>query len=125
MITIAAIRRASGEMPSARTRAVSDSVKAVKLATKPASTPSGRALPPPTLPDSTMGRTGRMHGESTVTSPDRKAKARSTAMDRSSRRPAQTFTVFFTMSWTPPPFQAASLVPLESICTKVCWEVTP
>ena len=114
MSTTAAMRSASGEMPTACTIAVRARVKTVKLATNPATTPNGRALPPPTLPDSTIGSTGRMQGESIVITPETKAKARSTAMDRSSAAPRLHRR---TIPSTPPPFQIASLVPFASIRT--------
>ena len=76
----ATARSASAGMASACTIADSASVKAVKLAAKPASTPSGRARPPPTPPERTIGRTGRMQGERMVTIPETKAKASRTAM---------------------------------------------
>ena len=56
-----------------------NSVKTLKLTTKPAMTPNGRPFPP-TLPESTIGSTGRMHGDRIVTIPERKAKGSRTIM---------------------------------------------
>ena len=50
------------------------SVKKVKLSTNPVTTPTGLAIPtltPPMPEDRTIGRMGRMHGESIVTTPAR------------------------------------------------------
>ena len=52
----------------------------MKLATKPAITPNGRAFPPATPPESTTGSTGRMHGERIVITPERNANPRRTIM---------------------------------------------
>jgi hypothetical protein len=68
--------RASGGMPRDWTMAVRARVKRVKLATKPVTTPRGLDLPPAAPPERTMGRTGRMQGESIVITPERKAKPR-------------------------------------------------
>src|SRR5271157_3340077 len=78
--TTATIRRASTGMPRACTIAERARVKAVKLTTNPARTPKGRALPPPTPPERTIGRTGRMQGERIVMTPERKANPRRTIM---------------------------------------------
>src|SRR5271157_1530549 len=78
--TTATIRSASTGIPRACTIADRARVQAVKLTTKPARTPKGRALPPPTPPERTIGRTGRMHGERIVMTPERKANARRTIM---------------------------------------------
>ncbi len=51
-----------------------NNVKKVKLVINPVTTPSGRFLPPVSVPDNTMGRIGSMQGESMVTIPPRKAK---------------------------------------------------
>ena len=120
MSTTATMRSASTGMPSACTIAESASVKAVKLTTNPASTPNGRALPPPTPPDRTIGSTGRMQGERIVITPDRNANARRTSICGAYIR----FTRARIPS-TPPLFQAVSFVPLASICTKVSCTVTP
>lgn len=61
-----------GEMPIALTKEVKNRVKRVKLKTNPTTTPIGRLLPPPIEPDKTIGKTGRMQGESIVTIPAKK-----------------------------------------------------
>jgi hypothetical protein len=45
-----------------------------KLMIRPATTPNGRRLPPVSVDESTIGRTGKMQGDSTVTRPDRSEK---------------------------------------------------
>ncbi len=80
MKATATMRSASGDMPIAWTIAERVRVNTVKLTTNPASTPKGRAFPPPRLPDRTIGRTGRMQGERMVMIPDTKAKASRTAI---------------------------------------------
>ena len=111
--TTATTRSASAGMPSARTIAARVSVKTVKLTTKPASTPKGRAFPPPMLPESTMGSTGRMHGERIVITPETKANASSTSM---SFLPYER-TMWLRMPSTPspPPVQIAFCIPAASI----------
>ena len=55
-------------------------VKNEKLIIKPEITPNGRTLPPVTEEDSTMGKTGKMHGERTVTNLDKAANANKIAI---------------------------------------------
>ena len=67
----------SAGMPLTRTIVERKSVKKVKLTTKPVITPNGRAFPvcaPPMVDERIIGRSGRMHGESTVTIPAKKAR---------------------------------------------------
>ena len=64
----------SAGIPDRRTMLDKKSVKKVKLSTNPVTTPTGLAIPaltPPMPEDRTMGRMGRMHGESIVTTPAR------------------------------------------------------
>ena len=68
------IRNVSEGIPVSRTIVDKKSVKKVKLATNPTTIPTGRALPPTTELDKTIGRTGSMQGERIVTIPAIKAK---------------------------------------------------
>ena len=61
-------------MPSAFARVNENIAKKVKLKIKPVITPSGLFFPPLIAPDKTIGKMGRMHGESIVTSPAINAK---------------------------------------------------
>ena len=70
---IAMLRRRSSGSPRADRSAVAASVKAVKLATSPATIAKGRRGPPEALPAKTIGRTGRTHGLIAVTMPATKA----------------------------------------------------
>ncbi len=69
MTTTEKVRRASADSPVAETIVDKNSVKNVKLAIKPVTIPSGRFVPSPTDPDSTIGKTGRIHGDKIVTTP--------------------------------------------------------
>ena len=73
MMTTDTVRSASAEIPVALTIAERNSVKKVKLAINPTTTPHGRFLPPVIDEDSTMGRIGKMQGERMVTMPARNA----------------------------------------------------
>src|SRR5262249_40419646 len=66
---IAMLRRRSCGRPSAERIAEAVSVKSVKLATSPAMIAYGRRLPPAAPPASTIGSTGRTHGETAVITP--------------------------------------------------------
>ena len=61
--------RSSGERPVALTIADKKSVKRVKLRTKPITMPIGLRCPPFKEPERTMGRIGKIQGESMVTKP--------------------------------------------------------
>jgi hypothetical protein len=61
-------------MPSKETIWEIAKVNIEKLMIRPETTPSGRRLPPVNVDESTIGRTGRIHGDSTVTRPDRSEK---------------------------------------------------
>lgn len=64
-------------MPDAATMIDRKSVKKVKLATNPITTPNGRLFPElSTDEERIIGRTGKIHGERIVTTPARKEKAR-------------------------------------------------
>lgn len=67
-------RRLSDDMPTALTRVERKSVKKVKLAINPVTTPKGLLFPLSIPPDRTMGNTGNMQGERMVTNPAMKAK---------------------------------------------------
>jgi hypothetical protein len=56
----------------------------VKVTTKPVTTPNGRARSPPTLVESTIGSTGRMHGDRIVITPDKKANTSNIAISSTS-----------------------------------------
>ena len=63
-------RKIAGGKPVMRTIAVRNSVKNVKLPMNPMITPSGFIFPEVSaVVESTIGRTGNMHGESMVTIP--------------------------------------------------------
>jgi hypothetical protein len=62
-------RRAPVDIPRAFARVNEKTAKKVKLRIKPVTTPRGRHFPFDSEPDRTMGRIGRMHGDSIVTSP--------------------------------------------------------
>ena len=66
--------RWSADNPVALTIADRNRVKKVKPKTKPVIIPKGFLFPPPTVPDKTTGKMGRMHGERMVTTPPKKAK---------------------------------------------------
>jgi hypothetical protein len=78
-ITITDIfRRISEDIPLAFTIVERKSVKKVKLAINPVTTPMGRDLPesfPPMVEDKTIGRIGKIQGERIVTTPAKNAKA--------------------------------------------------
>jgi hypothetical protein len=59
-------------------------VKIVKVTTNPVSIPNGRIRPCPTLPESTIGSTGRIHGDRIVITPDTKANASRITMSSAS-----------------------------------------
>ena len=71
------VRRTEEDMPLILTIVERKSVKKEKLAIKPNTTPTGRERPvffPPMVEDKTIGRTGKIHGESIVTIPAKNAK---------------------------------------------------
>ncbi len=80
IITTEIFRKISAEIPVARTIADKNSVKSVKLRTKPVTMPIGLLCPPFIDPDNTTGSIGRMHGESIVTKPAIKEKNTSKIM---------------------------------------------
>ena len=59
----------SGGIPIARTIVVKKRVNKVKLRAKPITTPNGLRFPPPIELLNTTGKTGRIQGESIVTTP--------------------------------------------------------
>ncbi len=67
------LRKVSGDTPVALTIDERKSVKSVKLKMNPITIPTGRLCPPDREPERTIGRTGSMQGERTVTSPAKKA----------------------------------------------------
>ena len=67
-------RRLSEGSPVAFTIEDKKSVKKVKLRINPVIMPRGFFLSPSIVPERTIGKTGRIHGERTVTIPARKAK---------------------------------------------------
>lgn len=69
----AAIRRVLVGIPVSLTSVARKRVKNVKLKRKPMMMPSGRFLLPPTAPESTIGRIGKIHGERIVTIPAKNA----------------------------------------------------
>jgi hypothetical protein len=78
MKTTDRIRSRSALTPKADTSVDRKSVKKVKLTMKPVTIPSGFDFPvstPPTVEDSIIGNIGKIHGESIVTTPARKANA--------------------------------------------------
>ena len=73
-------RSVSAGMPLRRTMVERKRVKKVKLSTNPKTTPRGRDFPvftPPILDVRIIGRIGKIHGESTVTTPAKNANAMS------------------------------------------------
>ena len=68
------VRNASDDIPVAFTIVERKRVKSVKLKTNPTTMPIGRLCPPDNEPERTMGSTGKIQGERTVTSPPKKAK---------------------------------------------------
>jgi hypothetical protein len=71
--TTAATLRAPAGTRSACTIAESVRVKTAKLATNPAITPNGRALPPAALDERITGSRGRIQGERMVINPEANA----------------------------------------------------
>ena len=71
--TTETVRSASAEIPVSLIMVVKNNVKNVKLSINPATTPSGFFFPPVSVPESTMGRIGSIHGERMVTIPPKKA----------------------------------------------------
>ena len=69
MTMIENVLKESAGMCSVWTVDVKNSVKKVKLRINPVTIPNGRAFPPPTALERTIGRTGKIHGERTVTIP--------------------------------------------------------
>ena len=68
-------RRESAGIPIKRTSVDKNNVKKVKLATKPMTTPIGLFLPDVSaVDDKIMGKSGRIQGDKTVTTPAKKAK---------------------------------------------------
>jgi hypothetical protein len=70
--------RLSADIPLRRTIVERKRVKKVKLKTNPATTPIGLDFPislPPKDEDNIIGKIGKMHGESIVTIPAKKANA--------------------------------------------------
>jgi hypothetical protein len=68
------VRSVSADIPVNLIIVVRNNVKKVKLVINPVTTPRGLFLPPVRVPDSTIGRIGRMHGERIVTMPPINAK---------------------------------------------------
>ena len=77
---IARFRRRSSGRPRAERSAAAVSVKTVKLTTSPAMMANGLRGPPVAPPASTIGSTGRTHGETAVTIPATKATPRSSSI---------------------------------------------
>ncbi len=75
ILIIEMLRSTSTEIPVSLTIAERKSVKNVKLSIKPVTIPSGLFFPVATLPESTIGRIGKIHGDRIVTIPARKANA--------------------------------------------------
>ena len=69
------VRIRSEEMPVSLTMVERKRVKKVKLTIKPITTPNGLLFPLSIPPDSTIGSTGKMHGDNIVTNPAMKANA--------------------------------------------------
>jgi hypothetical protein len=63
----------SAGIPSCLTIVERNSVKKVKLAINPITTPSGLCLPVASLEDRIIGKRGRIHGDNTVTTPAKNA----------------------------------------------------
>lgn len=83
IIITEAILKVSRGIPNKLTMVDKKSVKKVKLKTKPVTIPNGRDLPkflPAREEDKTIGNSGKIQGESTVTNPARKANSKSKAM---------------------------------------------
>ena len=72
MITTENDLKKSADNPVAFTKVERKRVNRVKLRINPTTIPIGLLCPPLIEPESTMGRTGRMQGESTVTRPAKK-----------------------------------------------------
>ena len=68
------MRRALADIPNNETIWEIAKVNIEKLMIRPETTPSGRRLPPVSVDESTIGRTGKMQGDSTVTKPDSSEK---------------------------------------------------
>ncbi len=81
MITDKFLRK-SADIPRDFTNVAKAKVKKVKLKTKPRTIPKGLLCPPPTLPDKTIGKTGRIQGDKTVTIPAKNAKRIKRSMDK-------------------------------------------
>ena len=73
MIKTEIFRRESAERLVALTIAVKKRVKKVKLTINPVTIPNGRLFPPVSVPESTIGKIGNIHGERIVTIPAKKA----------------------------------------------------
>lgn len=65
--------KVSAEISKLLTKVARKRVKKVKLTTNPITIPKG-LLCPPTLPDNTIGKIGRTHGDRIVTIPATNAK---------------------------------------------------
>ena len=102
----------SADNPVAETIADKNRVKKVKLKTKPIIIPRGFLFPPPTVPDKTTGKIGRIQGERIVTTPPKKAKRISNGIF---------YRVLLISSSVPPPFHFFISFPSSSTRTKVCW----
>ena len=79
---IAMLRSTSCGSPSAERIDAAASVKRVKLATRPAMIANGRRPEPLAPPASTIGSTGRMHGDTAVITPARKPIPSRTTIDQ-------------------------------------------
>ena len=71
------VRKTEDDTPLILTMVERKRVKKVKLAINPNTTPTGREIPvffPPIVEERTIGRTGKIQGESIVTIPAKNAK---------------------------------------------------
>lgn len=73
-VTIAMYRFTLSGSPSAEMTYARTTTEIVNVATRPTTIPSGRRRPPDAPPASTIGRTGRTHGETAVAAPATKPK---------------------------------------------------
>lgn len=105
----------SAGIPLSRTRLDRKRVKKVKLKTKPMTTPKGLPFPrlvPPRVEDKIIGRSGNIHGESTVTTPAKNANMVSKIIG---------YLMLTNNSSICPPFHFVTSFPCASIWTNVCW----
>lgn len=105
MIMIEVNLSKSAEIPVALTISDRNKVKRVKLKINPITIPKG-FLRDPKLPERTIGRIGRMHGERIVMTPAKKANA---------RRIIMLYLMLAKSSSICPPFHFLISFPVESI----------